>query len=203
MNAQRIQKLTQSQGYPVLPIRHGMQLEIHEEVGEGDNKRTWKFKGLVIKVQNPKQSGGTFTIRGKSSGNTIEKIYPLSFRKFQKVLLLDEYKTARAKLYYIRDKVGKDAKMTSLLTQDEKGIDLLEVAIATATQAQAVVNPDPIEPKQGDQSQETPEQPTEIPEATPSQPETQEENTPEHTQETPEQPNEVPGATPAQEEIEK
>jgi ribosomal protein L19 len=36
---------------------------------------------------------------------TIEKIYPLSFKKFDKVLLLDDYKTRRAKLYYIREKV--------------------------------------------------------------------------------------------------
>lgn len=144
MNAQRLHKITQTQGYPVLPIRSGMQLEIHEEVGEGDNKRTWRFKGLVIKVHNPNQPTGTFTIRGKTSGNTIEKIYPLSFRKFQKVLLLDEYKTARAKLYYIRDKVGKDAQMKSLLTQDDKGVDLLQVALATVAQAKPVVEPAPV-----------------------------------------------------------
>jgi ribosomal protein L19 len=36
---------------------------------------------------------------------TIEKIYPLSFKKFDKVLLLDDYKTRRSKLYYIREKV--------------------------------------------------------------------------------------------------
>jgi len=163
MNVQRIRHITQSQGYHILPVKHGMQLEIHEEVGEGDNKRTWRFKGLVIKVKNPAHPSGTFTIRGKTSGHTIEKIYPLSFRKFQKVLLLDEFKTARAKLYYIRDKVGKDAKMKSLLTQDEKGIDLLEVAMATAVQAKASLAPDPIEPKQGDQAQDTPVHPTEVP----------------------------------------
>ncbi len=136
MNVQRIRKITQSEGYHILPVKHGMQLEIHEEVGEGDNKRTRRFKGLVIKVKNPMHPSGTFTIRGKTSGHTIEKIYPLSFRKFQKVLLLDKFKTARAKLYYVRDKVGKDAKMKSLLTQEEKGIDLLEMAISLATKAQ-------------------------------------------------------------------
>lgn len=118
---------------------------------------------MVIKVKNPAHPSGTFTIRGKTSGHTIEKIYPLSFRKFQKVLLLDEFKTARAKLYYIRDKVGKDAKMKSLLTQDEKGIDLLEVAMAVAAKAQAAIVSDPIEPKPGDQSQDTPVQPSEVP----------------------------------------
>ncbi len=141
MNVQRIKSITQSQGYPILGIRHGMQLEIHEEVGEGDNKRTWRFKGLVIKVKRPNQADGTFTIRGKTSGITIEKIYPLSFAKFQKVLLLDEYKTARAKLYYIRDKVGKDAQMKSILKQEDRGIDLLEVAMKVAEKHAAAAKP--------------------------------------------------------------
>jgi large subunit ribosomal protein L19 len=44
---------------------------------------------------------------------TIEKIYPLSFPNFEKVILLDDYKIRRSKLYYIRDKVGKDARFKS------------------------------------------------------------------------------------------
>lgn len=71
---------------------------------------------------------GTFTIRGKAAGHTIEKIYPLSFPNFDKVLLTDLYKIRRAKLYYIREKVGKDARMTSMLTNAEKGVDLLHLA---------------------------------------------------------------------------
>jgi len=59
----------------------------------------------VIKVKNPNQADGTFTIRGTVAGVEIEKIYPLSFKKFEKVLLLDEYKVRRAKLYYIREKI--------------------------------------------------------------------------------------------------
>ena len=92
-----------------------MQLELHEEVGDESNKRIWKFKGLVIKVQKSNHADGTFTIRGKTAGHTIEKIYPLSFPNFKQVMLLDEYKIRRAKLYYIRDKVGKDARMSSIL----------------------------------------------------------------------------------------
>lgn len=109
-----------------------MQLELHEEVGEGNNKRIWKFKGLVLKVKKASHVDGTFTIRGKTAGHTIEKIYPLSFLKFAKVLLLDEYKIRRAKLYYMRDKVGKSARMTSTLTKDEKNIDLMALAVAEA-----------------------------------------------------------------------
>jgi hypothetical protein len=55
----------------------------------------------------------------------IEKIYPLSFKNFDKIILLDEYKVRRAKLYYIRDKVGKDARFTSKITPENRDIDLL------------------------------------------------------------------------------
>ena len=79
-------------------------------------------------MKKPNHADGTFTLRGKTSGHTIEKIYPLSFVNFDHVFLLDVYKVARAKLYYIREKIGKDAKMKSLITAEQRGIDLLVVA---------------------------------------------------------------------------
>lgn len=79
-------------------------------------------------MKKPNHADGTFTLRGKTSGHTIEKIYPLSFVNFDHVYLLDVYKVARAKLYYIREKIGKDAKMKSLITAEQRGIDLLVVA---------------------------------------------------------------------------
>lgn len=83
---------------------------------------------MVLKVRRPNHADGTFTIRGKTAGHTIEKIYPLSFINFDHVYLLDLYKVARAKLYYIREKIGKDAKMKSLMTAEQRGMDLLVVA---------------------------------------------------------------------------
>jgi len=128
MNVQRLQALRRAQQYHLLPIKAGMMVEIHEKIGEGNSQRIWKFKWLVIKVKKPNHADGTFTLRGKTSGHTIEKIYPLSFVNFAHVYLLDVYKIARAKLYYIREKIGKDAKMKSLITAEQRGIDLLVVA---------------------------------------------------------------------------
>lgn len=128
MNVQRLQALRRAQQYHLLPIKAGMMVEIHEKIGEGSNQRIWKFKWLVIKVKKPNHADGTFTLRGKTSGHTIEKIYPLSFVNFDHVYLLDVYKVARAKLYYIREKIGKDAKMKSLITAEQRGIDLLALA---------------------------------------------------------------------------
>lgn len=121
MNNARLQELYQQKGYKTLGIKPGQYLELHEKLGD----RIWKFKGLVIKVQKPSHPDGTFTIRGTAAGHTIEKVYPLSFTKFEKVLVLDEYKIRRSKLYYIREKVGKGAKFKSIPNAENKDKNLL------------------------------------------------------------------------------
>mgnify|MGYP002347018161 CR=1 FL=1 len=128
MNFERLKKINASRNTIKLDIKPGQFLEIHEKVGEWNNKRIWKFKWLVIKVKKGNSPDGTFTIRWKTSGITIEKVYPLSFVSFDKVLLMDEYKIRRSKLYYIREKIGKDARMKSIIDQDKKWLDLLKLA---------------------------------------------------------------------------
>lgn len=128
MNTQRLKTLAADRQYTILPVKTGYQLEIHEKVGEGNNQRIWRFKGLVIKVKKPNHVDGTFTVRGKVAGMTIEKIYPLSFPNFEKVILMDAYKIRQAKIYYIREKIGKDARMKSISTADQRGLDLFAVA---------------------------------------------------------------------------
>lgn len=128
MNNQRLANIRAQKWYHILPIKPWMMLEIHEKVWEGNNARVWKFRGLVLKVKKPNHVDGTFTIRGKTAGHTIEKIYPLSFGQFAKVILVDVYKIRRAKLYYLRDKIGKDARLKSISTQEERGVDLLALA---------------------------------------------------------------------------
>jgi large subunit ribosomal protein L19 len=137
MNNQRLATLRAKKWYHILPVKTGQMLEVHEKVWQWSVERIWKFRWLVIKVKKPNHVDGTFVMRGKVAGHTIEKIYPLSFGKFEKVLLIDVYRTRRAKLYYIRDKVGKDAKMKSLATAEEKWVDLLALAVAEATEFSA------------------------------------------------------------------
>ncbi len=125
MNFERIKAIQAKNNTKILDIKPGMFVEIHEKLGEAEWNRIWKFKWLVIKVKNPQQADGTFTVRATIAGNDIEKIYPLSFPKFDKVLLLDQYKTRRAKLYYIREKVWRKAsKLRSNLPADQRNTDL-------------------------------------------------------------------------------
>jgi large subunit ribosomal protein L19 len=65
-------------------------------------------------------------VRGEVAGVMVEKIYPLSFTKFKKVILLDAFKTRKSKLYYLRDKIGKDAKMKSKITSAQRDSDIMK-----------------------------------------------------------------------------
>lgn len=126
MDFKRLKSFYDKNGYSILPVKPGMLLEIHEKVWEWENKRIWKFKGLVLKVKKPNHPDGTFTIRWDVARMTIEKIYPLSFGNFDKVLLIDDYKIRRSKLYYLREKVGKWARMKSKIAAWDRNSNLIE-----------------------------------------------------------------------------
>lgn len=163
-NFERLKKINEIKKTQKLDIRPWQFLEIREKIGTWDNKRIWKFKGLVIKVKKPNSVDWTFTIRWKSSGIVVEKIYPLSFPNFDKVILLDEYRIRRAKLYYIREKVGKAAKFKSIMDSNKKWENLvqeleqlLETEIQEETTQQVVQAPVQEEVKQ--EIQQEPQQP--------------------------------------------
>ncbi len=124
MNFDRLKHFYDNNGSKILDIKPGMYIEIHEK--DVETNRIWRFKCLVIKVKKPSHADGSFTVRGMVAGVEVEKIYPLSFKNFDKIILLDEYQIRRAKLYYIRDKVGKDARFKSKITAEKRDIDLLD-----------------------------------------------------------------------------
>lgn len=124
MNFERLKHFYDNNGSKILDIKPGIYIEIHEK--DVETNRIWRFKCLVIKVKKPSHADGSFTVRGMVAGVEIEKIYPLSFNNFDKIILLDEYKVRRAKLYYIREKVGKDARFKSKITAEHRDINLLD-----------------------------------------------------------------------------
>ena len=85
-------------------------IRIHNKIKEGTRERIQLFEGTVI----AKHGGGiseTFTVRRISYGVGLEKTFPLHSPNVEKVELIRAGKVRRAKLYYLRDKVGKDAKV--------------------------------------------------------------------------------------------
>ena len=92
----------------------GDTVKVHFEIVEGKTRRIQIYEGLVICFKNTGLSK-TFTVRKISYGVGVERIFPLHSPRVVKVELVRPGKVRRAKLYYVRDKVGKAAKVKELL----------------------------------------------------------------------------------------
>ncbi len=93
---------------PVINI--GDTVKVHVKIVEGDKSRIQVFEGTVI----AKKHGGiseTFTVRRVAHGCGIERVFPVHSPSVDKVEIVRHGKVRRAKLYYLRDRVGKAAKV--------------------------------------------------------------------------------------------
>ena len=106
-----IQAFTNEQLKENVPvIRIGDTIRIHNKIKEGARERIQLFEGTVI----AKHGGGiseTFTVRRVSYGCGVEKTFPIHSPNVEKVDIIRVGKVRRAKLYYLRDRVGKSAKV--------------------------------------------------------------------------------------------
>lgn len=92
----------------------GDTVRVHVRIKEGERQRVQVFEGTVI----AKQHGGieeTFTVRRLSYGVGVERVFPINSPNVEKIEVVRRGKTRRAKLYYLRDRVGKSAKVKELL----------------------------------------------------------------------------------------
>ncbi|MCX8029697.1 MAG: 50S ribosomal protein L19 [Brevinematales bacterium] len=95
-------------------FRVGDQVRVHQIIKEADGKdRIQIFEGLVIAIKGSGLSK-TFTVRKISYGVGVEKIFPYYSPLIAKVEVVRRFKVRRAKLYYLRDKIGKEAKLKEI-----------------------------------------------------------------------------------------
>ncbi len=95
-------------------LKVGNTVKVHVRIKEGNKERIQVFEGIIIK----KQGGGlneTFTVRKTSYGVGVEKTFLIHSPLVEKVELVRVGKARRAKLYYLRDRVGKAAKTKELV----------------------------------------------------------------------------------------
>ena len=94
-----------------LPVFNvGDTVKVHIKISEGNKERIQVFEGTVLKRQN----GGlreTFTVRRVASGVGVEKTFPVNAPVIDKIEVVRLGKVRRAKLFYLRDRVGKSAKI--------------------------------------------------------------------------------------------
>ena len=92
----------------------GDTVKVHFTIKEGDKERIQIYEGLVLAFKN----GGvrkTFTVRKNSYGVGVERVFPLHSPRIVKIEVVRRGRVRRAKLYYIRSKVGKAAKVPELI----------------------------------------------------------------------------------------
>ena len=92
----------------------GDTVRVSAKVKEGNRERTQVFEGTVIKRQNG-SNRETFTVRKSSNGVGVEKTWPLHSPIVEKIEVVRKGKVRRAKLFYLRDRVGKKAKVKELV----------------------------------------------------------------------------------------
>lgn len=103
----------------ICDFRIGDTIKVFFKIVEGQTERVQVFEGLVIAMNN----GGirkTFTVRKMSYGVGVERIFPIHSPRIDHVEVVRRGRVRRAKLYYIRDRVGKAAKVKELIQRKTK-----------------------------------------------------------------------------------
>ncbi len=94
----------------ITPFRIGDQVKVHVKVVEGNKERIQVFEGVVTRRRRA-GSSSTFTVRKVSYGVGVERVFPLHSPMLSKVEVAREGRVRRAKLYYLRERSGKAAKI--------------------------------------------------------------------------------------------
>ena len=92
----------------------GDTVRVYNKIKEGNRERTQIFEGIVLKKQGG-SNRATFTVRKISNGVGVEKTWPLHSPNVEKVEVVRQGKARRAKLNYLRDRVGKAAKVKAIV----------------------------------------------------------------------------------------
>jgi large subunit ribosomal protein L19 len=113
-----IDSLERTQLRRVPQFAAGDRVRVHFQVIEGTRRRTQVFEGVVIKRQG-EGVRETFTVRKQSFGVGVERTFPLHSPKIEKIEVTQIGDVNRAKLYYLRQKVGKKARVRAVQRRDK------------------------------------------------------------------------------------
>ena len=91
-------------------LRPGDTVRVWQKIEEKGKIRLQVFEGLVLARKHGTEPGGTFTVRRVASGVGVEKVFPLYSPMIDKVEIVKRSRVRRAKLYFIREKVAREAR---------------------------------------------------------------------------------------------
>jgi len=108
---ERVDQLAREQMRSDLPaFRPGDTVEVHVRIVEGDKQRIQVFKGVVIRKRGG-LTGASFTVRKISYGVGVERIFPVHSPNLDQVVVLTRGKVRQSRLYYLRERKGKAARI--------------------------------------------------------------------------------------------
>jgi large subunit ribosomal protein L19 len=119
-------------------FKAGDTVRVHFQVIEGQRRRVQVFEGIVIKRQGA-GARETFTVRKQSFGVGVERTFPLHSPKIERIEVVAIGDVRRAKLYYLREKVGKKARVRE--KQQRPGAAAAAAAASAPATAEAVSEP--------------------------------------------------------------
>jgi large subunit ribosomal protein L19 len=105
-----IQAIETQQHRELPAFRPGDQVKVHYRIREGEKERIQVFQGVVIRRKGG-SSRETFTVRKVSYGVGVERIFPVHSPKIEKLEVVSRGHVRRAKLYYLRERRGKKARL--------------------------------------------------------------------------------------------
>lgn len=95
-------------------FKAGDTINVHVKIKEGNKERIQQFQGVVIQRRHPNTANETFTVRKISNGIGVERIFPLFSPNIEKIEVIRRGKVRRARLFYLRGKSGKAARIKEL-----------------------------------------------------------------------------------------
>lgn len=92
-------------------FKAGDTINVHVKIKEGNKERVQQFQGVVIQRRGYGANGETFTVRKVSNGVGVERIFPITSPSIDKIEMVKEGSVRRAKLYYMKGRQGKSARI--------------------------------------------------------------------------------------------
>jgi large subunit ribosomal protein L19 len=148
-----IETLERTQLRRVPQFQAGDRVKVHFQVVEGTRRRTQVFEGVVLKRQGT-GARETFTVRKQSFGVGVERTFPLHSPKIERIEVASRGDVRRAKLYYLRGRVGRRARVRERQYTGPEPVDVIPEAFdERGAQAEAdVLTPEEVEPTEETES---------------------------------------------------
>lgn len=97
-------------------FKAGDSVNVHVKISEGNKERIQQFQGVVLYRRGYNTNGETFSVRKVSNGVGVERIFPILSPAIEKIEVVKAGKVRRAKLYYMKGRHGKSARIKEKLT---------------------------------------------------------------------------------------